>query len=57
MNKKKIGGIIVGILLMVAGVIIFFTDISGEEVVMKIAGTAIIVAGLTFVIDSIKRKN
>lgn len=57
MDKKRIGGVIVGILLMVLAVILFFVEISGEEIVMKIAAAAIMVAGLAFLVDSIKKKN
>lgn len=49
-------GVIVGILLMVLAVIVFLMKISGEEIVMKIAAAAIMVAGLTFLADGITRK-
>ena len=56
MDKKRIFCVIAGIFLIVAGVIIFFTEMAGEEMIMKIAGGCIAVAGLAFLAESFKKK-
>ena len=56
MDKKRIFCVIAGILLIVAGVIIFFMEMAGEEMIMKIAGGCIVVAGLAFLAESFKKE-
>ena len=50
---KRIGLIIAGILLIVAGLIVF--TLESSDITMKIAGGSIVVGGLAFLVESAKK--
>ena len=57
MDKKRISCVIAGLLFIVMGVIIFSIKIYGDEIVLKISGGSIVVAGVAFLVESTKKKN